>query len=398
MVMCRGSLEEPSSTTQHDFFIASSTAPLLQAEDANYLDDEAAENEYDSKEEGRRVIGLRGNRMEDQEPAHMNEGAGGLMPQTRAAINAMRPDPKSLPQSVPLSPPRHPYPSAIAASPSQLRSSSPRLHSPASSEIFERNVQEPVPMSTLQSEDTPAHVPTHVMTEDHIPPALGATADAIASHSLNADEVEIITSSSHQPAAEKLEASASHADLTQLHAPPHRHSESGSLDVHQFPSGLDDDGASNYGQLDPNDARRLSFISFADVVQSEHQQQQQHHPTLGDHGSRDSLHIGGHQSSLPSIHERAASPARLPRSPGSMSGGVTTPPPGVTVDFAQDQSPARSNAGAPSPPIQHGDLTIQTIRQAVTASGDVGGVRSPPAMSPNADDASARETRSRTDT
>ncbi|TKA69091.1 hypothetical protein B0A55_09834 [Friedmanniomyces simplex] len=383
----------------------SSAAPLLpldqQQADGGEFD--GITKETDSQTEKRRLLGL-GKKPEEKDTRNMDATAGGLLPQTQAAIAAMKPDTKARPQAIPVSPSRHPYPSGIAASPSRLRSSSPRLYSPASSEIFERNVQEPVPMSTLQGEDTPAHIPTHVMTEDHIPPALEATANAITSNSLNADEVEIVTSSSHQPAAEKvLEASVSHADLTQLQPPPLKHAESASSDIvastHHLPTHPEDDGASNYGQLDPNDVRRLSFISFADVMQSEHQQQAA--SSLGDIGSRDSLHISSLSGSFPSVHERAASPFRSPRSPGSMSGGVTTPP-GVSVDSAHEQSPPRSNVvGAlASPPGQHGELTIETMRQAVrkTASGDLSGVRSPAAMSPLSDEPSMRETRSRTNT
>lgn len=339
----------------------------------------------------------------------MDAPASGMMPQTQALVNAMKPDLR--PQPIPITPSRHPYPSAVAASPSHLRSSSPRLHSPASSEIFERNVQEPVPISTLQGEMSPAHIPSHVMTEDHIPPALEATAQAITSGNLNADEVEIVTSASHQPAAASvIESSASHADLTQLQSPTLQHhrsegSEAGSS-IHQsglLPTHTEDEGASNYGQLDPNDVRRLSFISFADVVQSEHQQQYASH--LGDVGSRDSLHMASLPASVPgAAQNRTASPLGSPRSPGSthshsMSGGVTTPPPGVNIDPAGEQSPARSGAGISSPPSHHGELTIETMRQAVrkTASGDLSGVRSA-GMSPISDENSFRETRSRTNT
>ncbi|KAK0881643.1 hypothetical protein LTR87_004600 [Friedmanniomyces endolithicus] len=380
----------------------SSAAPLLPVDQPV---DQCAEGEDiedttggDSKKEKRRFLGLTRN-PEDKVPASMDVKAGGLLPQTQAMINAMKPDTKTRPQAIPLSPSRHPYPSSLAASPSRLRSSSPRLVSPASSEIFERNVQEPVPMSTLQGEDTPAHIPTHVMTEDHIPPALEATANAITSGTLNADEVEIVTSSSHQPAAEKvLEASASHVDLTQLQPPSLKHADSASSDMassmHQLPTHLEDDGASNYGQLDPNDVRRLSFISFADVVHGEHQHQAA--SSMSDISSRDGLHITGLSSGgLPSVQERAASPFRSPRSPISMSGGVTTPP-GMSFDSAPEQSPPRSNVGLSGSSLgQHGELTIETMRQAVrkTASGDLSGVRSPTLLS---EEALARETRSRT--
>lgn len=312
------------------------------------------------------------------------------------------------PQPIAISPSRHPYPSVLAASPSRLRSSSPRLHSPASSEIFERNVQEPVPMSTLQGELNPAHIPTHVITEDHIPPALEASAQAITSEELNPDEVEIVTSASHQPAAASvLEGSTSHADLTQLHSPsmPNQPFDSSEMASAMQQSGMlagapEDDSASNYGQLDPNDVRRLSFISFADVVQSEHQQAQQQ---LGDISSRDNLYIAAtsQSSSFPgaaAAHERAASPLRSPRSPGSnYSQGLTTPPPGVSIDPMGEQSPARS---AKCMPVgQYGELQIETMRQAVrkTASGDLSSVRSTVA-SPILDETSSSKMRSRTNT
>lgn len=297
-------------------------------------------------------------------------------PSTQAAPLLKIPaDLKPHPQPIAISPARH----AMAASPSRLRSSSPRLLSPASNEIFERNVQEPVPMSTLQGEMSPAHIPTHVMTEDHIPAALEASAQAITSHSLNADEVEIVTSAAHQPAgASVLE--GNYTDASQLHSPALHHRTSDPSEPTSLQhSGLlpvsagEEEGATNsYGQLDPNDVRRLSFISFADVVQSEHNQQ------MADAGSRDSLHL----SNLPNIasaSDRATSPLRSPRSPASTlsgTGGVATPPPASLVFDPSirnsEQSPVRS-PGLHNPG-QHGDLTIQTMRQAVrkTASGDLG--------------------------
>ena len=82
----------------------------------------------------------------------------------------------------------------IGASPNRRinRSSSPGLHSPASSQIFERNVQEPEP--------SPA-IPAHIKTEDHIPAALDASSLAITDDHLNPDEVEIVMHAAHQPAA-----------------------------------------------------------------------------------------------------------------------------------------------------------------------------------------------------
>jgi len=392
---------------QYDTSISprNSASPLITADQRKESQQAAAEGisptgtatDVDPKPGKRGLFGL-GKKKDDK--AMETTSAPGMMPHTQAAVSAMQPASSSTkrlpaelkPQQPALSSPRHPYPSAMA-SPSRLRSSSPRLHSPASSEIFERNVQEPVAISTLQGEIDPAHIATHVITEDHIPPALEASAQAITSGDLNADEVEIVMSASHQPAAASvIESSASHADLTQLHKPSLPHYESGGSEpssVHQsgiLPAATEDEGASNYGELDPNDYRRLSFISFADVVQSEHQQQAG--SALADAGSRDSLHIANFQPSIASVaqqHDRAASPLRTPRSPGSthnnsMSGGVTTPPLGP-------------------PATAHGELHIETMRQAVrkTASGDLSGVRSS-LTSPVSDEQSMRETRSRTNT
>lgn len=384
----------------------SSTTPLLEQQQPQPgTEDEAPEN-VDPKTGKRRLFGF-GNKKEEKEeaPRKMDPPTTGVMPQTQAAINAMKQGPDLRPQPIPISLAQHPTSSGAAASPLRLQSSSSRLNSPASSEIFERNVQEPVPMSTLPSEES-AHIPSHVMTEDHIPPALEATAQAITSGQLNADEVEIVTSSAHQPAgASVLEGSASHADLTQLHSPTlqHHKSEDSEAASYMHQSGMlpivgEEDGASNYGQLDPNDVRRLSFISFADVVQSEHQQQ--HASYLGDMSSRDNLHMSSLPSSVP---DRTASPLRSPRSPSSshshsFSGGVVTPPPGVNIDPASEQSPVRSGVGIGGP-SQHGELTIETMRQAVrkTASGDLSGVRNA-GFSPISDEGSSREARSRTNT
>ncbi|KAK4556626.1 hypothetical protein LTR86_006197 [Recurvomyces mirabilis] len=392
----------------------SSGAPLLPAEQqaSDPLSDETDidERTIDPKTGKRRIFGLElGGKKREEGGARSMESSpavgSGMLPSTQAAINAMRgpstttntSERKPHPQPIPISP-RHPYPSALgaaAASPSRLRSSSPRLHSPASSEIFERSVQEPIPLSNLQDELSPAHIPTHVLTEDHIPPALEASVEAITSSKLGADEVEIVTSSAHQPAGEKvLEGSASHVDLRELHSPSglrHAGSET-AAEMHsslgQLPSTgnlMEDEGASTYGQLDPNDVRRLSFISFADVVQTEHQQQAATGSSLGELGSKDSLHMASPSSSLPGsfptqVHEQhAGSPLRSPASPKScLGGGVTTPPlPGVSINPAADQSPVRSNTHIGSPPGQHGELNIETMRQAVrkTASGDLSGVR-----------------------
>lgn len=233
-------------------------------------------------------------------------------------------------------------------------------------------------MADLQGDaDAASHIPTHVITEDHIPPALEASAQAITSEELNPDEVEIVMSSSHQPAAASILEEGgreSQADLNSLQSPMSPLHPVRSEDSEHAPSGIlpapgaeEADGASNYGQLDPNDVRRLSFISFADVVQSEHQQPPP--SAAAEPGSRDSLHIASLPGSFKA--ERAGSPLRSPPSTHSQnfsgSGGVTTPPPGLNMNAAEAGSPVSSQP--------HGDLTMETMRQAVrkTASGDLTG-------------------------
>lgn len=363
-----------------------SATPLIRSEAVG--DSSAAQGkEKDSKGSKRRLFGLGSKKKNDKEK---EGGMATPSAATQGGPAVEKPSElKPTAQPIPVSPSRHPYPSAAAVSPSRIRSSSPRMHSPASSEIFERNVQEPVPMADLQGDASAAsqHIPTHVITEDHIPPALEASAQAITSDELNPDEVEIVTSSSHQPAAASVIEGGnreSQADLASLQSPMSPLHPVRSEDSEHAPSGVmpapgseDADGTSNYGQLDPNDVRRLSFISFADVVQSEHQQPPA--SALGEPGSRDSLQIASLPGSFKA--ERAGSPLRSPPSTHSqsLSGGVTTPPPGANVSpidtAGQDTSPGRFGSPTSPHPQGHGDLTVETMRQAVrkTASGDLTG-------------------------
>ena len=411
----------------------SSAAPLIPADQRQVEQSRSAEGvagDIDPKTGRRRLTGSAMQNAQQPDSLGQSESTrdtSSFMSDTSAAMpGALPSSPPKQPsttsyrpggaQSVPISPVRQHYNnnSMTAPSPSRLRSSSPRLHSPASSEIVERNVQEPVPISTLQNELSPAHIPNHVLTEDHIPAALEASAEAITSSKLNADEVEIVTATSHQPAVASLESSIT-GDVSSLHGHHlpsllHQASEgSEPASLNAASSGFlpqsthpEEESASSYGALDPNDVRRLSFISFADVVHSEHA----HPATTGDiAGSRDSLHM----ASLPSgIHERTGSPLRSPRSPSSTySDNVVTPP--LTLGqtpLTTEQSPARGvPIGSPGASIAgaHGELTIETMRQALrkTASGDLSGVRSTglsPVTSTASEDAFAKQSRGRTNT
>jgi hypothetical protein len=258
------------------------------------------------------------------------------------------------------------YPYGVPTSPAHaMGTSSPRPHSPASSMIFERNVQEEVSVP----EKSP-HLPSHVLIENHIAPALDASAEAITDDKLNPDTVEIVTHATHQPAAVTITGlgDQSLASSMQEDMPPslaHRESETGS----------------NYGSLDSTDVRRLSFISFADVVHGE----QEH----GD-ARRDSTQVTSHPSLVP---PRSPSPLR---SPTSSAAPGTSPPTSVTASVKGfETSPNRGPRGAGSPlpgqssPLAAGsEINVETMRQALrkTGSGDLSHFRSPPMSAIGADD------------
>jgi hypothetical protein len=239
-----------------------------------------------------------------------------------------------------------------------IRSPSPGLHSPASSLIFERNVQEqPLP------EDLSAAIPHHIQTEDHIPAVLEASSLAITDDHLNPDEVEIVMHAAHQPASMAV-------------AGEHQETTSGTLspistqEMHGI-SPLQDteETATGYGALDTADIRRLSFISFADVVQSEH---------VEANNKESGLHMSF------SAANRSPSPMR---SPASSHGFGTSPPTSGTpsvqgMDLSGISNPLRlpgSPVGHGQSPPTGGELMVETMRQAVrkTASGDLSGARSP---------------------
>jgi len=282
-----------------------------------------------------------------------------------SAGNASIPIAQPIPQRAPVStsPVRtnqHPY--QLPASPQRnLYSSSPRIVSPAGSQIFERDVQE----SALPVPSSPA-IPSHIQRENHIPPVLDASSEAITNSTIDPDTVEIVMHSSHQPAAVTVTGVGSSEPMGGHWAD----------DLVAHPD--KDDAASNYGALDSTDVRRLSFISFQDIVQSEHMEHA---------GSRDSIYVAG-LSSLSSPGHRSPSPIR---SPVSSQGLGTSPPTSKSASVqGVELSPRAKAMGSPtlsqSPP-SGGELTIETMSQALkrTGSGDLSGVRSQP-LSPSSPD------------
>jgi len=216
--------------------------------------------------------------------------------------------------------------------------------------IFERNVQE----STVP-EDLSTAIPAHIQTDDRIPSVLEASSLAITDDHLNPDEVEIVMHSAHQPAAVTV-ASGVGAD-------PTPYSPLDDVGMH-----LDgEETASSYGAIDTHDVRRLSFISFADVVQAEHAE-----------NSRDSII---HMSLSNTTTNRSPSPVRSPAS----SHGISPPTSGAPSMKGIDVSKAARLPNSPgavhgthSPPLG-GELHVETMRQALrqTGSGDLSGARSP---------------------
>lgn len=258
----------------------------------------------------------------------------------------------------------HPYNHQSPASPSRgIYSSSPRIASPAGSQIFERDVQE----SSLHVPNSPA-IPSHIQTEDRIPPVLDASSEAITNRNIDPDTVEIVTQTSHQPASASVigvgnEEVSGGTWPEELLDHPHK-----------------DEAAQNYGTLDSTDVHRLSFISFADVVQSEH----------NEHGGRDSLYMQNIASMSSPGTNRSQSPVLSPVSSQGME--ISPPTSGSPSVQGVDISPMRAGRPTVRPLSIHGlgvsgELTIETMSQAMnkTTSGDLSGSRSQP-LSPVSSD------------
>lgn len=255
----------------------------------------------------------------------------------------------------------------LPASPSRGFTDSPRLSSPATSQIFERDVQD----STVLKPSSPA-IPTHIQTENYIPSVLDDASEAITNDKLDPDNVEIVTHSSHQPAAVTVTGAPnglSSYDQT---------SSEWAAELASFADreGISTDNASNYGSLDFSDVRRLSFISFADVVQAEH-------APAGIASSRDSIHLAGLTSLPPAAVNRSPSPIR---SPVSSQGPETSPPTSNPASLkGLELSPLRRPLGSPTSNANlklcaGSDLNIETMSQALrrTGSADLSNVRSIP--------------------
>ncbi|KAK4962099.1 hypothetical protein LTR28_004812 [Elasticomyces elasticus] len=347
---------------------ASSASNATTERARNTLAQDSGQSESTKAAGKRRLFGF-GKKKDDKSLLKTPPQSGGMMAATASTASAMRPVSPGMssqldPKPAPASPQEgaHPY-SYSTTHIRPVRSASPRMPSPASSQIFERDVQE----DTIPSELSPA-IPAHMRTEDHIPPVLEASSLAITDDHLNPDDVEIVMHSAHQPAGVSVP-EGSHHDIPAL-----------SSQDDLFVQSEGDDTASNYGALDPNDVRRLSFISFADVIQAEHAE------------GKDSVHLMSLSSNTPSIYaNRAPSPIR---SPVSLSGVGTPPPTGPSSSGASFKAGEISPPRGPSSPLSshsgpaHHELTIETMRQALrrTGSRDLSGAKSAPMSAVSAEE------------
>ncbi|KAI5795145.1 hypothetical protein EDC01DRAFT_590340, partial [Geopyxis carbonaria] len=230
-----------------------------------------------------------------------------------------------------------------------LPTSPPRL-STSSSQIFERNVQEHANTPSQPAPTSPA-IPAHIQTDNHIPPVLEASSLAITDKACGVDEVEIVTTSTHQPAVSVVASSYSNATSPTVDA-PHQHL---SFPADHSPAeeagNISSDDLSSYSTSGA-DKRRLSFISFADVVQAEQAESAASHTA---HSSPRGSPVLD-PVSISTINER------LRRSPSPIRGGLGSSPP-------NGASRSGDNLG-----VERGELTVETMRQALrkTGSGDLG--------------------------
>lgn len=253
------------------------------------------------------------------------------------------------------------------SSPGTTSSLPPRLHSPAS-QIFERSVQEDI----LPPQASPS-IPAHIRTENYIPPVLEASSAAITDEQLDPDSVEIVTHSLHHPAA---------AGVTPASTADQSLTSSGFIDQTAAQSTDAEEVSSASGALDTNDVRRLSFISFADVVNAEHAETSE--SVYGREPSHGTPAIGSFAAGVES-HNRSPSPLRSPASSYALG---TSPPTSIATSFKGLEMSPNNGSRVPGSPfaMAHspvsssfgGELNVETMSQALrrTGSGDLGGVAS----------------------
>lgn len=253
--------------------------------------------------------------------------------------------------------PRHPC--DLPPSPSFAAQSHARTQSPALS-IFERSVQEDI----MPHQSSPS-IPSHIRTENYIPPVLEASSEAITDEHASPEPIEIITPSIHQ-------SSATDPSTSQFLS---------SSWAEENPIDSLDCGKTHppCGAPDNSDIRRLSFISFADVINAENAE------TAEQLYNRDLFHLPG-GSDGPALHNRSPSPVQSPTFSSALG---TSPPTSVSASLRGMESSlprGGGSAGSPSPtalspPFSNlgGDIDAERTRQVSkeARSTDMSKVRSP---------------------
>lgn len=342
----------PSATNQTsiDSNPSKSNSSTFKTANTTVAEDAVNKNEKESKTGLRKLLSFGKKKKDDSKDRESKADSSSNVSQKKSDSSKAHPANLNLSQKPSSS---HPY---LAQSPTLrgTQSSSPRLVSPAGSQIFERDVQE----STATTVPASPAIPAHIQTENHIPAVLSASTEAITDAQLSPDAVEIVMHSSHQPAI---------AAVTGLHAG----SESRPNDPDEALAHGDDElSSSTYTAMDSSDVRRLSFISFADVVQSE---QAEH--------ARDPMSNSFHVAGLTAIpspsQQRHRSPSPI-RSVGSSQGIGSSPPTSksASVKGLEMGSPARIGRPLASPTLsfqgsgagQGPELMVETMSQTLKKS------------------------------
>jgi hypothetical protein len=196
---------------------------------------------------------------------------------------------------------------------------------------------------------------------------------------LNPDEVEIVMHSAHQPASSHVGHTEAPGPLSSPLSLGNSHGDVPSLSpaaaLSESTTSVDEQG-NHYGSIDSSDVRRLSFISFADVVQGEH---------AHDNGSLPPKDL--HTSFSSTMANRSPSPVRSPASSRVPADFGLSPPTsgtpsikGVDIAGAGKQQPSVGTFPASpgsfatqSPNLSGSELHVETMSQALrnTRSGDL---------------------------
>lgn len=224
-----------------------------------------------------------------------------------------------------------------------------RAQSPALS-IFERSVQEDI----VPPQSSPS-IPSHIRTENHIPPVLEASSAAITDDHPGPEPVEIITPPHTHP-QQPASADAPASQLLSSSWPGDTSSSGGDAGKGvPHPNGAADNA----------DVRRLSFISFADVINAENAETAEHNASP----NRDSFHAPTHWRNSGAMgmaphQNRSPSPLQSPTFSGDLG---TSPATSTSASFkGMETSLHRSggrDAGSPLSFNASGDVDPEAARQ-----------------------------------